>query len=188
VGLADFGRPAGYLERQLRRWWQQFESSRSRPLEGIEELRDRLAATVPASPRASIVHGDFRLDNTIVDPPRIRAVLDWEMATLGDPLTDLGMLGVYWDLAGSAAGNPITTAVAPGRGFATMDELAARYADRSGLDLTTMPWYRAFSRFKLAVILEGIHYRHLEGRTVGEGFAGIGGLVAPIVRGGLDEL
>ena len=99
VGLADFGHPDGYLERQVRRWGEQWERSKSRELPAIDELARRLRAALPTSPAPTIVHGDYRLDNTMLapdDPGRIVAVLDWEMATLGDPLADVGLFLVYW--------------------------------------------------------------------------------------------
>ncbi|MEU4803797.1 phosphotransferase family protein [Actinosynnema sp. NPDC023587] len=186
VGLGDFGRPDGFLRRQVARWSTQLDSSRSRELPGVDELRDRLAATVPDSRRATIVHGDYRLDNVLVtdDPPAIRAVLDWEMATLGDPLADLGLLCLYWTGPGPAD-DPITGTAAALPGFATTDELVERYARRSGADVSGLGWYTAFACFKLAVIVEGIHFRHTTGKTVGAGFDRIGRLTAPLLRRGL---
>ncbi|GAA2774550.1 phosphotransferase family protein [Saccharopolyspora taberi] len=188
VGLGDFGRPEGFLERQVRRWSKQLAASRSRELDGIDELSERLAATVPATSRAAIVHGDYRLDNVIVDDQRIAAVLDWEMATLGDPFTDLGLLAVYWEGFRGIPRNPITKGVGPEYGFPTARELLDRYAGRSGADLSGLDWYRAFAFFKLAVILEGIHYRFTRKQTVGEGFDHVGALVAPLVAQGLAAL
>ncbi|MBB5953484.1 aminoglycoside phosphotransferase (APT) family kinase protein [Saccharothrix tamanrassetensis] len=186
VGLGDFGRPDGFLRRQVARWGRQLESSRSRELPGIDELRDTLAATVPRSRRATVVHGDYRLDNVLVtaEPTAISAVLDWEMATLGDPLTDLGLLCVYWNGLG-IEDDPITGTVSALPGFATADDLVQRYATRSGADVTGLGWYTAFAYFKLAVILEGIHFRFTTGKTVGAGFDRIGRLTLPLVRRGL---
>ncbi|MEV0679281.1 phosphotransferase family protein [Actinosynnema sp. NPDC050436] len=186
VGLGDFGRPDGFLRRQVARWGTQLDASRSRELPGADELRDRLAATVPGSGRAAVVHGDYRLDNVLVtaDPTGISAVLDWEMATLGDPLADLGLLRVYWTGLG-AADDPITGTVSALPGFASADELVERYARRSGADVSGLGWYTAFAYFKLAVILEGIHYRFTTGKTVGAGFDRIGRLTLPLVRRGL---
>jgi aminoglycoside phosphotransferase (APT) family kinase protein len=188
VGLADFGRPEGYLPRQVRRWTAQLASSRSREVPGFDALAARLADDVPAPQRASVVHGDYRLDNVIVaadDPGRVRAVLDWEMATLGDPLADLALFALYWQGWG-ATDNPIFGTPAE-HGFPSAAELSRRYADATGLDLGD-PWYEAFACFKFAVICEGIHYRHSNGLTVGEGFDRIGGLVPDIVRRGLAVL
>ncbi|WDZ87678.1 phosphotransferase family protein [Micromonospora cathayae] len=191
VGLADFGRPDGFLARQVRRWAGQLDRSRSRPLPGVDELRDRLAATVPEGANAGrIVHGDFRLDNLLasVDPVAVRAVLDWEMATLGDPLADLGLLLTYWDVLGDsdlAAGNPVADGLGPRAGFPTGAELIARYAARADVDVGPLHWHVALGCFKLAVICEGIHYRHTLGQTLGDGFDRIGALVAPLVAHGL---
>ncbi|CAM04617.1 aminoglycoside phosphotransferase (APT) family kinase protein [Saccharopolyspora erythraea NRRL 2338] len=189
VGLGDFGRPEGFLERQVRRWSKQLAASHSRDIEGIEELRDRLAASVPDTARAAIVHGDYRLDNVIVgDDLRISAVLDWEMATLGDPFTDLGLLAVYWEGFRGIPENPIAKGVGPEYDFPTARELLDRYAERSGADLSELDWYAGFGYFKIAVILEGIHYRYTRKQTVGEGFDHVGGLVAPLVAQGLAAL
>jgi aminoglycoside phosphotransferase (APT) family kinase protein len=187
VGLADFGRPEGFLDRQLRRWGTQLAASRSRDLPGIDTLHERLAGTVPRSPAPTVVHGDFRLDNVLADDEgRITAVLDWEMSTLGDPLTDLGLLVMYSRQA-AVPGSPIsTTREAPGHPEPA--ELVERYATGSGRDVSRVGWYTAFAYFKLAVILEGIHYRFTLGQTVGEGFDRIGDLVPVFVDGGLTTL
>ncbi|GAB2681974.1 phosphotransferase family protein [Thalassiella azotivora] len=189
VGLGDFGRPEGYLERQVRRWGTQLDASRSRDVEGVDALRDRLAASVPASAAPTVVHGDYRLDNVLVDDDgRLTAVLDWEMATLGDPLTDVGLLVMYSGRTLSQVpGAPVSDA-ATAPGYPAASELAQRYAERSGRDLGRLEWYVAMSYFKLAVILEGIHLRYTQGKTVGAGFDRIGDLVLPLVQAGLSTL
>ncbi|BCB91476.1 phosphotransferase family protein [Phytohabitans suffuscus] len=185
VGLGDFGHPDGYLERQVRRWKAQLDASRSRDLPGIERLHARLARAVPARSGAGVVHGDYRLDNVVVDAGgRVAAVLDWEMATLGDPLADLGLLVVYWNGLARIGGNAVATAVNPAAGFPPGHALADRYARRRGADLTHLPWYTAFGYFKLAVIAEGIHYRFTKGQTVGAGFERLGEIVPPLVAYG----
>ncbi|MFJ8042363.1 phosphotransferase family protein [Kitasatospora sp. NPDC096147] len=187
VGLADFGRPDGFLERQLRRWERQLEASRSREVPGVAELRGGLAETLPVSPAPALVHGDYRLDNVLVGPDdRITAVLDWEMSTLGDPLTDLGLLVMYTELARQWDGILPGASIAPG--FPTAAELVARYAAGSGRDVSTLGWYVGFASFKLAVVLEGIHFRHSQGRTVGAGFDRVGELVPLFVQFGLTAL
>ncbi len=187
VGLGDFGRPEGFLDRQLRRWGKQLAASRGRDLPGIEELHAALGRALPGSPAPAVVHGDYRLDNVLVGPDdRIRAVLDWEMSTLGDPLTDLGLLVMYstpLDLPGS----PIST-TASAAGHPPAAELGERYAARSGRDVSALSWYTAFAWFKLAVILEGIHYRYTLGQTVGAGFDRIGDLVPVFIEHGLTTL
>jgi aminoglycoside phosphotransferase (APT) family kinase protein len=187
VGLGSFGKPEGFLTRQVRRWAGQLEKSRNRDLPGADELRDQLAASVPESPAPAIVHGDFRLDNLLVDPAsrRVTAVLDWEMATLGDPLADLGLLVTYWDVLGDIGeGNPIATAIGPAAGFPSAADLLERYASRSPVDLSALPWYTALACYKLAVVLEGIHYRYIHGQTVGAGFDQIGTMVLPLIDAG----
>ncbi|MQA01769.1 MAG: phosphotransferase [Streptosporangiales bacterium] len=189
VGLADFGRPDGFLERQVRRWRMQLDASRSRELPELDELHGLLAGSVPATGRHSIVHGDYRLDNTIVDDEdRIAAVVDWEMATLGDPLADLGLLCVYWDAYEEVPHSPLQGGITREAGFPAAHELVDRYAVRSGADLADWPWYLAFGHFKLAVIAEGIHYRDLQGKTVGAGFDRMGDAVLPLARYGLTAL
>lgn len=188
VGLADFGRPDGFLARQLRRWSTQFAASRSRELAGIDELHTLLTERLPHSPAPTVVHGDYRLDNVLVDSSpdggdRIAAVLDWEMSTLGDPLTDLGLLVMYTETAG--AGGGIIPAATTAPGYPGARELAARYAERSGRDIATLGWYVAFASFKLAVVAEGIHYRYQQGKTLGAGFERAGEMGPILVDHGL---
>ncbi|MFB4296566.1 phosphotransferase family protein [Actinomadura sp. NTSP31] len=186
VGLADFGRPAGFLERQVRRWKKQLDASRSRELDGAAELHALLEANLPPESAPAIVHGDYRLDNLLVGADdRIAAVLDWEMATLGDPLTDLALLLVYMRRTTPSAAEADATR-APG--FPSPEEVVARYAERSGRDLSAIGFYVALACFKLAVISEGIHYRYLHGQTVGEGFDAIGAAVEPLLRSGIAAL
>jgi len=194
VGLAEFGRPAGYLTRQVSRWTQQWEATRIDGLAGVDKLAADLAATVPNSQRATIVHGDYRLDNTILDastPGRIAAVLDWEMCTLGDPLADLGILLVYWQQADDVAERDLGGVVQSATvlaGFPSRSEVAALYADRSGLDLTDLPWYVAFAFWKLAVVCAGIVARVRFGAMVGDGFDGIESRIPPLISIGQATL
>ena len=187
VGLADFGRPEGFLDRQLRRWGKQLDASRNRDLAGVEELHAALGRRLPDSPAPAVVHGDYRLDNVLIgEDDKIKAILDWEMSTLGDPLTDLGLLVMY-SIPLDLPNSPIsTTASAPGH--PTPAELIERYAARSGRDVSAVAWYTAFAWFKLAVILEGIHYRYTLGQTVGRGFDRIGELVPVFIEHGLTTL
>ncbi|MEU4656633.1 phosphotransferase family protein [Streptomyces sp. NPDC023723] len=187
VGLADFGRPEGFLDRQLRRWAKQLDASRDRDLAGIDELHATLGRELPRSPAPAVVHGDYRLDNVLIGADdRITAVLDWEMSTLGDPLTDLGLLVMYSQRLGLPESPVSTTAEAPGH--PTPRELIEQYAARSGRDVSGVSWYTAFAWFKLAVILEGIHYRYTLGQTVGRGFDRIGELVPVFIEHGLTTL
>ena len=190
VGLADFGRPQGYIERQVRRFNDQLGRVKTRELPELEETGRRLAAAAPTESDATIVHGDFRLDNTILGARgEIAAVLDWEMSTLGDPLADLGLLRMYWperDSGGGAAGSVVaSSAVITLPGFATWAEAAARYAEGSGRDLSNLDFYAVMAHFKLAVILENMHGRFLAGGTVGAGFETIGEQVLVLARHGL---
>ncbi|MEU6224182.1 phosphotransferase family protein [Streptomyces sp. NPDC047042] len=187
VGLGDFGRPEGFLDRQLRRWGKQLDASRNRELTGIDELRAALGQALPHSPAPAIVHGDYRLDNVLIGADdKINAILDWEMSTLGDPLTDLGLLVMYSMPLGAAGSVVSTTAEAPGH--PSPAELIERYAARSGRDVSAVSWYTAFAWFKLAVILEGIHYRYTLGQTVGAGFDRIGDLVPVFIEHGLTTI
>lgn len=187
VGLGDFGRPDGYLARQVRRWSQQWERSRTQELPGLDRLAADLDAALPTRSDNALVHGDYRLDNTLLDPRvpgRIAAVLDWEMSTLGDPLADVGLLLVYWSDPGDGAERAAALVVPSATvlpGFPTRAQVAELYAELTGRDLSTLPWYVAFAFFKLAVVCAGIAARHRAGAMVGEGFDDIGNRVAPLV-------
>lgn len=175
VGLGDFGRPEGYLERQVRRWSQQWERSQTGELLAIEALIRRLRAALPASPAPTIVHGDYRLGNMALaadDPGRVEAIFDWEMATLGDPLADLGYTLIYWDEPGDP-GEPGMAGPTAAPGFWSRAEIVEAYAKRSGRDVDAIDFYRVLALYKLAVISEGIYARYLQGKTLGEGFAGM---------------
>ncbi|HEV2451728.1 MAG TPA: phosphotransferase family protein [Streptosporangiaceae bacterium] len=187
VGLADFGRPEGYLRRQFTRWQRQWELSASREVPGYDELVSRLAAGMPQGGEGTLVHGDFRLDNVLVavsEEPRIAAVVDWEMSTLGDPLADLGLTLIYWadpddeEWLDLAVGATATS----GPGFGSRAEFAASYAALTGRDLSSIGYYMAFGCFKLAVVLEGINARFLQHKTVGEGFEREGPAVPVLIR------
>jgi aminoglycoside phosphotransferase (APT) family kinase protein len=189
VGLADFGHPDGYVERQVRRWGEQWERSKTRELPAIDELARRLRAALPVSPPPTIVHGDYRLDNTMLapdDPGRVIAVLDWEMATLGDPLADLGLYMLYYVRDDAQTGN-VGATISTDAGFLSRDDVVERYAKQSGRDVSQLDFYEALAAYKLAIILEGIHARYLMGKTVGEGFEHIGALVEIMVQGALDQ-
>src|SRR6185369_4208940 len=191
VGLAGFGRPDGYLDRQVRRWHQQWDASKTRELPTLEECAEVLRKQVPTPARAGIVHGDYRLDNVMVsaDLSRILAVLDWEMATLGDPLADLGLLAVYTSLAEDGL-SPSQATFGPGQGFLSAQEIVQRYAEvapQSG-PVDQIGWYVALGYYKLAIISEGIHARYLMGMTVGEGFDSMGERVPKLIDRALEAL
>jgi aminoglycoside phosphotransferase (APT) family kinase protein len=177
VGLGDLGRPEGYVERQLKRWYRQFQGSQEqaaaagagRPAPEVHEVHDLLAARVPEQREVTIAHGDYRLDNTIVGlDGKLRAVLDWELCTLGDPLADLGTLMVYYpDATDVRPGRPPATTSLPG--FPTRVELQARYAERSGRDLADLDYYTAFGHWRLACIIEGVYARYAAGAMGADG-------------------
>ncbi|HJQ06578.1 MAG TPA: phosphotransferase family protein [Nocardioides sp.] len=187
VGLSDFGRPEGFLGRQVGRWKKQLDASYCRDLPAADELYRLLAANVPDESATGIVHGDFRLDNVLVDDTdRVTAVLDWEMATLGDPLTDLALMLLYGRL-GQIGGDAVSdVSVAPG--YPSEDEVVARYSHGSDRDLSGFGFYLGLAAYKLAAILEGIHYRYLHGQTVGPGFDRIGDAIHPLLDAGLTAM
>jgi aminoglycoside phosphotransferase (APT) family kinase protein len=194
VGLAEFGRPEGYLERQVRRWVTQWDATRIEGHDALDALAADLAADVPRTQRHGIVHGDYRLDNTLlhpIEPGRVAAVLDWEMSTLGDPLADLGILLGYWSQAddgGARTSASVVPAATVLEGFPTRAEVASLYAARTGLDLTPLPWYAAFAAFKLAVVCAGIVARVRGGAMLGDGFEGIEERIGPLVEIGRGTL
>jgi aminoglycoside phosphotransferase (APT) family kinase protein len=177
VGLTDFGRPDGYLARQVERWSKQWQANATGPLPEIDELLARLARALPESPPATIVHGDYRLGNMSLarnDPGRVVAIFDWEMATLGDPLADLGYTLIYWVEPGEqAAGGVEATAVSAQPGFYTRAELVEAYAKASGRNVSAIDFYQVLALTKLAVISEGIYKRFQLGKTAGPGFEGM---------------
>jgi aminoglycoside phosphotransferase (APT) family kinase protein len=184
AGLADFGKPDGYLARQVERWGKQWEGNKTAPLPDVEEALRRLRAAVPPSPPSTIVHGDFRLGNVALDPNdpgRIVAVFDWEMATLGDPLADLGYLLMYWPQPGEAPvmGIPHVTA---DRGFCTREDLVRIYAEQSGRDVAAADFYLVLAYTKLAVIAEGILKRALMGKDLTPDLSGMRATTALAAR------
>jgi aminoglycoside phosphotransferase (APT) family kinase protein len=193
VGLHDFGQPRGYLARQIRRWHDQWTRVATRELADLERLHTLLERECPPERGAAIVHGDFRIDNAILDADdaaTVRALVDWEMATLGDPLADLGLHLAYADPAFDPAlgGN----AAATSQRMPDPADLAARYAAVTGRDqdelADTMQFYLGLGYFKAAVIAEGIHARHLRRETVGVGFDVAGNAVAPLAAAGIATL
>jgi aminoglycoside phosphotransferase (APT) family kinase protein len=190
VGLGDFGRPDGFLVRQVERWGTQYDGSRNRDLPELDALRRELHANIPETRRSSILHGDYRLDNALVreiaGAPQISAILDWEMATLGDSLTDLGLLGLYWNIGDldETLRSAVPSSVDLAAGYPSFEELVDEYSATAGVTVPELPWYLGLAAFKLAVILEGIHFRFQAGQTVGPGFERIGELVTPLARAG----
>jgi aminoglycoside phosphotransferase (APT) family kinase protein len=170
--LDGFGKPSGYLERQLRRWNGQLELTlpHTRPLPDLERVGEWLRDTLPLSPPTVVVHGDYKLDNVIFRsgvPPRLVAILDWEMSTLGDPLADLGWMTSFWLEAADAEEDLFarTSRVTQLPGFKSRAELIDRYAQATGRDVSTLSWYQVLAIWKLAILLEGSYARHLAGMT-----------------------
>lgn len=186
IGLADFGRPEGYVERQVRRWAQQWERSKTGPLPAIEALVRRLAAAIPNSPAPTLVHGDYRLGNLALDPRdpgRVAAIFDWEMATLGDPLADLGYTLIYWtEVDDATSGTPFGASVTAQPGFTTRAELIEAYARATGRDVRAVDFYQVLALYKLAVISEGIYARFQMGKTLGPGFENLQRAAGPLAE------
>lgn len=189
VGLSDYGRPEGFVERQLSRWSRQWEASRPDPDPAVDELATQLRRRVPTTRFVGIVHGDYRLDNCVVDlgTGRIAAVLDWELSTLGDPLTDLGMLVFYWRDAGRVTPS-LVPAVTHLPGFPTADDVVERWVARTGIEADDIGWYHAFAAFKLAAIAGGIRRRVLNGAMGGQQFGDLSRDISATAESGLDVL
>jgi len=190
IGLSGFGRPAGLGERQVRRWSDQWERSKSRDVPAVDELGRLLRANPPKGPGGAIVHGDFRIDNCLMGkqmPPTVKAVLDWELATLGEPLADLGLFLFYWREPGDHR-PAMTPSPTMQPGFPPRAYLAERYAERTGADLSDLSSWVALAHFKSAVIAQGIAARVQAGSMAGQEFGNIGGEVDRIAAEGLALL
>ena len=175
--LSELGRPDGYLKRQVDLWARQWEENKTREIPDINRVGERLAATIPASGRPAIVHGDFKLDNLIFypgPPARVAGILDWEMATLGDPMADVGYLAAMWLGHDGPSSLLLGLSLATSsRNFPPIEELLDRYASESGRSLEQLPWYRTLAIWKLAILLEGSRKRHLAGTTDDPFFASL---------------
>jgi aminoglycoside phosphotransferase (APT) family kinase protein len=196
VGLGDLSRHDGYIARQLKRWYGQFTTSQSftgRRVLDVDTVHDALAERVPPQQSTAIVHGDYRLDNTVLsEDGEVQAILDWEICTLGDPLADLGLLMVYW----AEPNDPFSALISAPTvlpGFASREELAERYASLTGCDLSMLDFYVAFGYWKLACILEGVYSRYSAGAAAGDrsdysAYAEQVGLLAAAAREALERL
>jgi aminoglycoside phosphotransferase (APT) family kinase protein len=189
LDLGDLGKPAGYLERQVKGWIERYHGSKTEELSEVEQLSAWLGRHMPAQSDASLVHNDYKYDNMILgedDITRIKAVLDWEMCTLGDPLTDLGTALAYWVNAHDPPPIQLVrwgpTAIA---GSLTRQQLAARYAEKTGRSLTHIVFYYVFALFKVAVIIQQIYYRYYQGLTQDQRFATLGEVTKMLLKAGL---
>jgi aminoglycoside phosphotransferase (APT) family kinase protein len=192
-GLANFGKPSGYLERQLRRWTGQLELTLplTRALPDLERVGEWLRENLPPSPAATIVHGDYKLDNVMFDaraPARLKAIIDWEMSTIGDPLADLGWMISFWREAGDTDDDVFAElhSVTTMAGFSSRAELIERYRAKTGRDVSVLDWYQVLAVWKLAILLEGSYARHLSGVTDDPFFAEMEHGVPALARRALE--
>ena len=194
LGLEGFGKPTGYLERQLRRFNGLWEVNRTREIEELDAVGTWLADTMPESPAATIVHGDYRLGNTMFAaqaPPRLTAILDWEMATIGDPLADIGYLMIHWVQSTDTRSRFVMHTVTGQPGFPTRQEMVARYEQCSGRSVSSLDWYVTLAMWKAAVFMEGNYKRAVMGttddpwlKTFGEGVVELAQRALDVTRNG----
>ena len=186
AGLTHLGKPHGFVERQVRGWTERWNRSRTSDVPEMETVARWLLASLPPNPvQPAIVHGDFKLDNLMLDaadPSRLVAVLDWEMAALGDPLVDLGILLAYWVATAPPGQQDALTTVTTLPGWLTPAELVERYAARSGRDLSGLKFYEVFALFKIAVVVQQIYFRFVNGQTSDPRFANLGERVTYLAR------
>lgn len=190
AGLADFARTDQFLIRQVDRWDRLHAASASREVPRLARLAAGLRAAVPGDERTTILHGDYRLENVVMSNTgygRIAAVLDWEAASLGDPLVDLGLLLTFWEGAGAPA-KPIAAAHTQARGFPSVRQMAERYTLKAGCDPSRIGWYIALNHYRVAGLLEALHYRAAHGLSVAPGLEAAGTWVADLVEAGLAAL
>jgi len=185
LGLANLGKPLGFVRRQLEGWTDRWHRAKIEDLAALDELVGWLDRTLPESGEVTLLHNDFKLDNVMLAPEdagRVTSVFDWEMCTLGDPLIDLGITLSYWTPAheGPGARRRITPTSFPG--FLSREEVIARYAKGTGLNVDRIDWYEAFALFKMAVVLQQIFIRWHRGQTKDDRFAGLGGQVPPLIE------
>lgn len=186
IGLGDFGKPEGFLERQVDRWLGQLEHFKTREIPGLDRLVQWLRANTPKTERAGLVHGDFQFINVMYSnelPVRLSSVLDWELATIGDPLLDLGWVLCGWEEPGDT--EKTYAIYIDWQDFPTRAELAARYAEKTGLSVKHLPYYLGLAAFKLAILLEGAYYRYATGKSTLPEHAIMETMVPQVIRRGL---
>ena len=191
IGLADLGKPHGYLERQVRGWIDRYYTSQTHDLPELERISVWLKERMPATSDAALIHNDYKYDNIVLDradATKIVGVLDWEMATIGDPLTDLGTVLAYWvDREDPDELQKIHWCPSTAAGSLTRAQLVERYARTTGRDVSAMVFYLAFARFKVAVIVQQIYYRYHEGLTKDPRFASMPEVVKVLLRSSLHS-
>ncbi|MDQ5844070.1 MAG: phosphotransferase family protein [Acidobacteriota bacterium] len=191
-GIAAFGKPAGFVGRQVNGWADRWQRSKTNELPGMEAVISWLKDRVPDNAEATIVHNDFKLDNLLLDmtdATRVVAVLDWEMCTVGDPLVDVGLLLGYWTMGArqkDADENSSLRAITNGPGWLTRDEIIERYQTKTGRDLSGIVFYETFARFKVAVVIQQIYFRFVQGQTHDERFRNFDRLVRELTQEALD--
>jgi aminoglycoside phosphotransferase (APT) family kinase protein len=185
-GLSGLGKPAGFVERQVRGWTDRWHRSQTTPLPEMDALAAWLRDHLPADPMTpSVVHGDFKLDNVMLDPGDVGcivAVFDWEMSALGDPLVDVGILLAYWGPTAPPEQRDALTTVTDRPGYLTKEQMVERYAARSGRDVSRISYYEIFAVFKIAVVIQQIYYRYVQGQTTDRRFATFDARVAYLAR------
>lgn len=194
TGIVEIGRPAGFVARQVRGWADRWQRSKTGELAEMDQVIQWLVDRIPPdSDNATIVHNDFKLDNLMLaddDPSRVVAVLDWEMCTVGDRLVDVGLLLTYWTMQGagetSTDQNSSLLAVTNGPGWMTRKEIIQRYETKTGRDLSRIAFYETFARFKVAVVIQQIYFRYVQGQTCDERFRNFDGLVRALTAEALE--
>ena len=189
MGLADLGRPAGFIGRQVEGWWRRWQGAKLEDLPAMERVYRWLKANQPPQGDASLVHNDYKLDNVMLDPEdpgRVVAVFDWDMCTLGDPLSDLGALLAWWCLPEDSPHVRAMAMMPIDDRFPTRAQLAARYAERSGRDLSAVHFYHALGLFRVSVIVAQIYFRYVRGQTRDRRFAAFGPRIAAAAEAALE--
>jgi aminoglycoside phosphotransferase (APT) family kinase protein len=190
TGIVQIGKPDGFVTRQVRGWSDRWQRSKTGELAEMDQVMQWLADRIPgeSNSEATIVHNDFKLDNLMLDesdPARIVAVLDWEMCTVGDPLVDVGLALTYWTMTGGGQ-NSSLRAITNGPGWLTRAEIIERYQAQTGRDLSRIAFYETFARFKVAVVIQQIYFRYVQGQTYDERFRHFDALVRELVHEALE--
>lgn len=192
IGLGDLGKPQGYVQRQVRGWIERYHASRTHDLPEVERISNWLNQRIPDATQATLIHNDYKYDNLILDPAditRVLGVLDWEMSTIGDPLTDLGTTLAYWVNANDPDEmETVRTSPSNYPGSLTRAQLVERYARITGRDVSLMAFYLAFARLKVAVIYQQIYYRYHQGLTQDQRFAALPEKVSTLMRASLRAI